>query len=741
MCSRYRVFGKGIGRLLLGLLAAACAGQSWGAPGDKPQATGAKPQATGAKPLEEVIVTGERESSAQRTGQSSSSLVGEALLLQAASTLGETLAKQPGVHNASFGPGVGLPILRGLSGVRVRVMEDGIGSWDASAMSPDHANTVEAFLAERIEVLQGASAIEHGGAAIGGLVAVETRRMPHPDGTSATSARVAHRQELVNEHAQRALMGQLDWQSAHLGAHLDGLQRRQNNLSIPGCAIDNSAIMEQFGFDASASNTCGYTANSDAKAQGFAAGLGFNYEPVYGGLALRQLDNHYGIPPGGHSDPVDGNHNHAAGAEQDFVRQDMQQARYDLATGLVLDGAIWQSIDLTLARVDYQHRELEHQQVATVFDNQVLEGTLKLPHQWADGWQGSAGLHRVERAFAATGLENFVPPTDVTMNALYLVERLSLDDWDYQVGARWENTRIEQQAPTAPLGINRVQLMHQPIEYTTGNAQIAAEYPLTASHRLGLSLGYNQRAPDVQELLALGPHLSTRSYDLGALIRPEQGVFRVPKAETLHSIELSWHWQGRLGEQQLNLFQYQAADFIYQRNIGVFFDLAEQQLRNNCVRLEECLPVYEYTQADAQFTGAEWLWQLPSWHTRYGAWRLDMLADSVQGQLDTGAPLPRMPPWRGGLNLEWQRDAWGADLQAMYQGAQTRAGEFETTTPHSQQLDASLRYKHQTQSYQLTAFLRGKNLTDQTLRPATSFMRNFTPEAGRQLELGLRWDY
>ncbi len=704
----------------------------------------AAPRANG---VEEVIVTGERSQAADRPGQTGSILDEQALVKQAASTLGETLAKQPGVHNASFGPGVGLPVLRGLSGVRVRVMEDGIGSWDASAMSPDHANAVEAFAAKSIEVLQGAAAIEHGGAAIGGLVAVNTRRLPKPDGDTGQQASLAARQELVNHHQQQALMGQVDWRSEQFGLHLDGLQRRQNSLGIPGCAIDTQAVEAQFGFDASAANSCGQTANTDGDSTSLAGGLGFNRGPFYWAVSHRVLDNQYGLPPGGHSDPPDGGahpaHNHGGAGDGggDFVRLVMQQTRHDAIAGVVMDEGWLQSLDLAIAQVDYQHEEIEHQQVATRFDNQVQEATLKMPHQWSELWQGSAGLHRVERTFAATGSENFVPPTDSLMQAAFSVQRLAMGGGDYELGARWENTRIEQLAPTAPLGLSRVQLMHQPIEYTTGSAQLAARYFVAQDHRLGVSLGHNQRAPDIQELLALGPHLATRSYDIGLLIRPEPGGFKVPQAETFNNLELTWQWASPLGNQQLSLFRYGAQDFIYQRNLGLFYDLAEQLLRNNCVRLEECLPVYEFTQADARFSGGEWQWSLPQWHTTAGAWQLTLLGDKVTGALASGEALPRMPPWRLSINLQWQRGDWQADLHGTRLGAQRRPGEFETPSRGARQWDASLQYRLQAPGFGLTAFLQGKNLTDAHLRSATSFMRNFTPEAGRQLELGLRWDY
>ncbi|MGB1192253.1 MAG: TonB-dependent receptor plug domain-containing protein, partial [Pseudomonadales bacterium] len=100
------------------------------------------------KPIEEVVIEANKNTIATEFGLSTFKLSGDELTTKMGATLGETLANEPGVHNASYGPGVGLPVLRGLSGVRIRLSEDGIGAWDASSISPDHATAIEPAIAE-----------------------------------------------------------------------------------------------------------------------------------------------------------------------------------------------------------------------------------------------------------------------------------------------------------------------------------------------------------------------------------------------------------------------------------------------------------------------------------------------------------------------------------------------------------------------------------------------------------------
>ena len=128
--------------------------------------------------MEEVIVTMSLQRTRAETALPVNVLSGEALRENAASTLGETLKELVGVRSASFGTGVGLPIIRGQSGNRVQVLQGGVSNMDASAISPDHANSVEAVLAERIEVIRGPATLLYGNGAIGGVVNVIDNRIP-----------------------------------------------------------------------------------------------------------------------------------------------------------------------------------------------------------------------------------------------------------------------------------------------------------------------------------------------------------------------------------------------------------------------------------------------------------------------------------------------------------------------------------------------------------------------------------
>ena len=130
--------------------------------------------------IEEVIVSA-HPLSARGLSEVVATLDGEALQSALASSIGATVARMPGVQSASFGEAVGRPVVHGMSGPRVRVMEDRVDAMDASVTSGDHAVTVEPFLAERVDVLKGPSALLYGSGVIGGVIDVHTGRIPHKD--------------------------------------------------------------------------------------------------------------------------------------------------------------------------------------------------------------------------------------------------------------------------------------------------------------------------------------------------------------------------------------------------------------------------------------------------------------------------------------------------------------------------------------------------------------------------------
>jgi iron complex outermembrane receptor protein len=184
--------------------------------------------------MEHVLVTMPLHKEVAETALPFTVLTGDELRRSASATLGDTLRDVPGIANASFGPGVGQPVIRGQTGPRVRVLQNGTTSADASKASQDHANAVETLLANSVEVLRGPSTLLYGGGAIGGVINVLDNRIPVSLPEEATGG-LAYRHDTASN--MDVLVGKFEGSAGNFAFHADAMMREFDDLEIPGMAV------------------------------------------------------------------------------------------------------------------------------------------------------------------------------------------------------------------------------------------------------------------------------------------------------------------------------------------------------------------------------------------------------------------------------------------------------------------------------------------------------------------------
>lgn len=661
-----------------------------------------------------------------------STLAGPALRARVDATLGATLQDQLGVANASFGPNVGLPIIRGQSGMRTRALIGGLSTHDASTMSADHGVMLEPGLAERITVWRGPSAVRFGGGAIGGAIEIEDGRIPEQAARTVQgrSEARAGQDGVLGLVRLSGPVGRTDTEAQALWTwRMDVHGRRQQDARIPGQAIDEAAVASQFGL-VPAENSWGRLPNTDARSSGASMGLSRISEAGVLGLAVSTYQNDYGIPPGAHSHaeavppgvPVVGSGD---------LRLQAQQHRVAALAKLQTPWALFPGFELNAVHTRYKHDEVEGGTLFTTFEQQVSELRAEWTHRLIGNTAGVLGVQVQDRFFAATGLEAFVPPTDLRSLALFGTSRHAWGPWSLDLGARIEHQDTRPHGPSM--------LLDQPRDlparrYTPGSISLALAHAYQAQEiegRLTLTHWQVARAPDIPELYAGGPHHATRSFDIGNTAL---------RTEVLRGWDLGWtHAHGRL-DVQANAFIYRSPNYIYQRSLGWFYESEEGNAQAVCARLDHCLPATKYEQAAAQLHGfeAELGWRLLPGER----WRVALFADAVRGRLVDGADLPRMPPRRWGLAMSARQGPWHTEWRWTRAEAQMRPGENETPTAGYVRLDGSVRWQTRLASGQrLALFLIGRNLTNQSIRNSTSFLRNYAPEPGRVIQAGLevRW--
>lgn len=623
-------------------------------------------------------------------------LAGDELTMKSASTIGETLKQELGIHSMSFGSNVGQPVIRGQTGARVRVLQNSIGSLDVSGISPDHANSTEALLAERIEVLRGPATLLYGSGAIGGIVNVIDNRIPEKLPEKMLNAALEQRFNSVSD--QWGTVFRHDGGLGNVAWHLDGFYRTSQNVKIPGSAINTDVMPNNIG-------KRGFTPNSDAETWSGTIGASWVNDWGFLGFSINRLENNYGIPP-----------------TDESVRIDLEQTRYDMKAEWHEPFNWAETLKLRLGYNVYKHIELEDGTTAgSSFNNDALEGRVELVHDVVGPIDhGVFGFQGQHRDFVSTGEEAFVPESDIVSFGFFAVEDIHLDSLSYEFGLRVEHQIIDT--------VTQGQVDHTPI-----SASISALWYLNDESSISLAFTHAQRAPDVQELFSDGVHFATQSYELGD---------SQLKEETTYNLELNFKADYDWFNAEVNLFHNWSRDYIIPLNTGTFFNLDNQQFAANCSTDDACLPVLQISQQDARFYGFESELTVPVWNNDDIALEIALFADFVRGEFKRN-DVPRMPPLRFGTQLDYHiLDHISGQFRLTRAEAQKRAGANELNTGSYLLLDTSFSYQLKLgNTANLYLFVKGNNLLNQTIRNSTSFLRDVAPEPGRGAEVGIRLSF
>lgn len=634
----------------------------------------------------------------QVADMSAASLVlqGEELAKRRAATLGDTLSGLPGIHSSGFGPGVGRPVIRGLEGSRVKVLNDGVDVLDASTSSPDHAITSEMLLLEQVEVIKGPATLMYGGGAIGGVVNLIDRRVPTYVPERGVEADLELRGNSVAD--ERAGAFGITTGTGQFALRLEGSKSDADPYSIPGSPSRQEGAFNE----------------SDT------AGLGLSWigDRGYLGIAYSEQNREYGLLAHEHADcHLDGNdwhcgehgddddHDHGHEEEHSSAFIDMQQRRWDLRGEYRDPFAGFERVRLRMAHTDYKHKEIEGSEVGTRFDNQGSEARLELTHKPIAGWRGVIGGQTSRRDFSALGEEAYVPATLTANHALFLVEELQLGNWRYEWGLRheWQNIDVKRSARD---------VSHRGTSLSAGTTwRFAPDYALFAN------LSRSQRLPTAEELYAMGPHAATRTVELGNANLKE---------ETGYNMEIGLRkLSGRL-TYSLSAFRNQVDDFIYAAD-AEYDPLGGYR-------------VVEYQQDDAVLQGLEGSFGIQATDSL----KVTLFGDTVRGKLrDGGGDLPRIPADRYGVRLEQRLTSHvDAELEGYRVRRQSDIADHESETGAYTMLTAGLSYQGYSQSgMNYLLYARANNLLDDKARQHTSFIKDDVLLPGRNLTLGMRFSF
>lgn len=656
--------------------------------------------------IEEIVVEGiPLDRTIKELAQPASVIGGNELAKRQAASIGETLAHELGVSSTYFGPIASRPVIRGQYGERIRVLSNALDAMDASALSEDHAVSVDGMLAERVEIIRGPATLLYGSGAAGGLVNIIDNRIMQNGLEDPFGGRVTLGSDSAT--GRQSAAGEVAFGSDLVGFHLDYFRRDTDDIDIPGFAESAifRALEEEEEGEEEGEEAYGRVENTASEAQGGAAAVTFTGTNGYLGVSMSRYDNLYGIPGHHHHEEEGGGESEEE--EEEHVRVDLNQTRLDLQGEYRF--AELGNLELKVARNDYEHVELEGDEIGTMFDSEGTDARLEFQHRPIGSLEGAVGLQHKDIDFEAIGEEAFVPHSTTRQTSLFAFEEWTPTDlWTLQGSARIESQTID--APNLPN-----------YDDNAFGASIGLIRSLGESHSVALNYALTQRHPNATELYADGAHVAVQRIERGSVILGD-GIL---DKETSSNVDLTLRGKNARIEWTATAFLNDVDDYI---------------LLTPTAMVEDELQVFEYHQTDARLYGFEAearveLLDLPEGHLH-----TRLFTDYVHGKDEnTGNYLPRITPMRYGIGLHYSRDRFEAGAEAQFNAKQDHTAENELPTESYTLVSAEMSYAFDRPD--VFVFLRGTNLTDEDARQHTSPLKDLVPLPGRSIQLGLRYDF
>jgi iron complex outermembrane receptor protein len=633
---------------------------------------------------EEVVSVSPEARSQFESYQPTTVLAGQELEKQLEMSLGETLESQPGLASRSFGPAPARPVIRGLDGDRVLILQDGQRLGDLSSQSGDHGVPINPAAAQRIEVIRGPATLLYGANAIGGLVNVITDEIPR-EKQQGTEGNLTF--DLGSGAREASGAGDVHWGNGVVALHVGGSARRTGDVRTPEGEIENSQ---------SRSGTA-------------TVGLSWTGEKGFFGGSYGYDDTKYGIPV----------------VEDGTIQLTPRRHAFSLRAGAQgLDG-IFDSFRATVGHRRYRHEELEGAIVGTLLRNTSSEVEVLGSHRAVGVLKGSVGGWVLDRGFEASGAEALSPPVDQRSFAAFVYEELTWPHATFQFGGRVERTEFD------PRG-------EQERDFTSFSGSLGLLVrPAAANDRItfAVSVARAVRNPALEELFFLGEHHGNFAFEIGnPNLASEKGL----------GFDVSFRWRSGRASGEVTYFRNDIADYIFRSPIAFDeFEAREAELEGRFPGRqlhheahdeagEEGLQFVEFTAADSVLQGIEAHADVQVTEGLVAETGFDYVRGALS---DLDAPLPRIPPMRIRGGLRYQRNALQAGGEVVLVAEQDRVFGAELPTEGYQLVKLFTSYSFVTGAATSTITARVDNITDELYRNHLSLIKQFVPEMGRSFKL------
>ena len=702
-----------------------------------------------AQDLEEVVVTASLVDSSEITNPLYV-IDGDDINDDATTSLGEAIDSYLGVSIADYGSAVGQPIIRGMSGPRVKILKNGMVNRDVSGLGADHLNDVDLNNIEQIEIVKGPSSLLYANGTIGGIINVVDDCVA-PNNFDKPEFFVALENQSVNDGDTKAV----NYKNNINGFNVNFGYKESNfgNFDVPNGALiheeEDHDEHEEEGHDEHEENL-GYINNSDYAVEATKFGISKVGDWGYFGFSLDSLQSVYGIPfhgdeheEEGHDEDGDDHGDEEEEHEEERIFSTTDSESFTIKGLYNVNGNLINSISYNYRDTDYSlveahaeeeghddHEEEDHEEHApTLFKTDSSEYGVIFDIS-NDNMTQKIALNLVDESSSIVGEEAFMNPAKNEEFTLGYYASKDLEAFKVDFGLRLD--QIDRTGSVTDEDHGDVD--YYSIDDTTNSFAVSLGREL--SDTLDMSIGYAsvERLPSVIELFMNGPHLATGRLETG---NPNL------KSETSNNFDITFNFD--------NGDYYGVASF-YINDVDNYITLMDEDDDHGDEHGDDDhgdehgdehgnLIHANYVQENAEFDGYEFefgrILSLGS-----GELTLSFGRDVVNAKFADGHYVPRINPSRNIYSLAYTQDDLVFRLSMKDVDKQNDFGEGETATDGYQMLDTRL-----TKSFdmsgksKLRVSLFGKNLLDEAARNHASFVKNEVPLPGRNYGIKFNLTY
>ena len=712
--------------------------------------------------VEEVVVT------ASLTNQNASDLVdplhvvdGDDVATGGVLSLGDTLDELLGVHSADFGSAVGQPVIRGMSGSRVRILENGVVVRDVAALGPDHINDVNLLNTEQIEVVRGPSSLLYANGAAGGVVNIVDNSIARTDLSTFPVVSVGLETQSVNNGEVK----DFSYQANHSGFNVTFVTSDtvMENYELPGGALFPEEHHDEDHHDSEGDEdhdeeSLKFLANSDVENTYSKFGVSRTGDWGYIGFSYSDNEGEFGIPfhVEAHGDH-DEDHADSEGDEEhdehegERIFSQIDSNKFDIKGSLVTNnfGPI-NNVDFSFRDSSYSHLEGHAEEEGhhdedhseseedghgheepTLFETDATEFGLIFDVS-SDDVVRKFVVNMADQDSSIIGEEAFMRPVSAKETTLGYFTSKDFGTYSIDFGIRADD--ISRSGSVAHHDEDHAddegEEEIETYNLDTNTLSVALNFDQKFSDNLTVNLGLAsfERAPDVVELFMNGPHLATGRFEMGD---PDL------KNEVSNNIDLGFNYEMDNMYATFNYYQNNVADYIYLRDEEHDEDHHDSEGEEE----HEGLMHAEFVQEDASLEGYEFevgsVYQIGN-----GLLDLSVGRDVVEGRLDAGGFIPRMAPSRNFISASYTENDYVVSL--LFKDVADHvdvAEEGETMTEGYKMLNLKLTKDISVYGANLRVSAFANNALDQVARNSTSFAKDAVPLPGRNIGLNLRFSY